>query len=164
MWNDILFSSKLTLNFTVILLVVDFYILSLKLVYIENFTIFFTIVMLPYWFQHALFTKIESGTKKIAHFPIKYLAVEDVLLVSFYLSAFFVCLLYSFFCENSAPASVGNSDMLCRFYGHDVVKTFETLSPCRIFQGEHGLTNTPKISDALSLIVSVKKFFARQNL
>ena len=36
------------------------------------------------------------------------------------------------FCENSALLLWGFSDMLCRFYGHDVVKTFETLSPSRI--------------------------------
>ena len=51
---------------------------------------------------------------------------------SFYLSAFF-CVCWPF-CENSALASTVErfSDMLCRFYGHDVVKTFETLSPSRI--------------------------------
>ena len=64
----------------------------------------------------------------------------------------FLCLLALLWKFRSSFYTVERfSDMLCRFYGHDVVKTFETLSPSRISffscldPPNHG-TNTPKKS------------------
>ena len=89
--------------------------------------------------------KIHVNLLKVfVKFVLKSIAICVGIFASFYLSAFFFCLP---FCENSASTCIlwRISDMLCRFYRHDVVKTFETLSPSRIFLSSPG-RQTPQKS------------------